>query len=50
VALQAAVVYIPFLQSIFGTVALTGADWAWAALVSASVLVFGETAKFIRRL
>ncbi|MEM4247315.1 MAG: cation-transporting P-type ATPase, partial [Candidatus Woesearchaeota archaeon] len=49
VSLQLAVVYLPFLQHLFGTVALGAKDWLIAAGISASVLVFGEIVKLIRR-
>ncbi len=49
VGLQLAVVEIPFLQNLFGTVHLTLKDWLVATGVSASVLVFGEIVKLIRR-
>ncbi|MPZ36972.1 MAG: HAD-IC family P-type ATPase [Rhizobiales bacterium] len=45
------VVYVPFLQAAFHTVALTARDWVIAATVSASLLVAMEIAKlFLRRL
>jgi len=43
------VVYVPFLQAAFHTVALTTLDWAVAAGVSASLLVAMEIAKFFLR-
>ena len=49
VALQFLVVYIPFLQDLFGTAALSAKDWGITIAVSASVLVFGEIVKMIRR-
>lgn len=49
VGLQFAVVEIPFLQQLFGTVHLTLNDWLISAVISASVLVFGEIVKLIRR-
>ncbi len=47
--LQAAVVYAPFLQRAFGTVALTGADWLRCILVASSVLWLRELGKLITR-
>jgi P-type Ca2+ transporter type 2C len=45
------VVYVPFLQTAFHTVALTAQDWVVATAVSASLLVGMEIAKvFLRRL
>jgi Ca2+-transporting ATPase len=49
VALQASVMYVPFLRELFGTVALSLKDWFIVAGVSASVLVFGEVVKLFRR-
>ncbi len=49
VGLQFVVVYVPFFQQLFGTVALTAMDWLIATGVSASVLVFGEIVKVMRR-
>ena len=43
------VVYVPFLQTAFHTVPLTGTDWAVAAAVSASLLVGMEFAKIVLR-
>ena len=43
------VVYVPFLQTAFHTVALTGTDWLVATAVSASLLVAMEIAKFFLR-
>jgi Ca2+-transporting ATPase len=48
-ALQVAVVYIPFLQRAFGTVALTGPDWVRCILVASSVLWLWEFSKLIAR-
>ena len=44
-ALQAAVVYLPFLQRAFGTVPLSGADWLFSAAVASSVLWVREGSK-----
>jgi Ca2+-transporting ATPase len=49
VSLQAAVMYVPFLSQLFGTVALSAMDWLFVAGVSASVLVLGEIVKMFRR-
>jgi magnesium-transporting ATPase (P-type) len=49
VCMQFIVVSVPFFQSLFGTVALSAMDWLVAAAVSASVLVFGEFVKLLRR-
>ncbi|MEM2915991.1 MAG: calcium-translocating P-type ATPase, SERCA-type [Candidatus Woesearchaeota archaeon] len=49
VGLQFAVVYVPFFQHLFGTVSLGVKDWLIAVGVSASVLVFGEIVKMIKR-
>jgi Ca2+-transporting ATPase len=48
-ALQALVVYAPFLQRAFGTVALDGGDWAFSAAVASSVLWLRELQKLIVR-
>ena len=45
VGLQVAVVHIPFMNNLFGTVPLKIVDWGYCAAVSASVLVFGEIVK-----
>ncbi|MGI5865130.1 MAG: HAD-IC family P-type ATPase, partial [Myxococcales bacterium] len=47
VALQIAVVYLPFLQVAFGTRALTLIDWATAFAVSTSVLWVRELSKLL---
>jgi len=47
-ALQVAVVYVPFLQSAFSTVALTWRDWLGCAAVASSVLWIREISKLIR--
>ncbi|MDH3605541.1 MAG: HAD-IC family P-type ATPase [Acidimicrobiia bacterium] len=47
ISLQVAVVYVPFLQNAFGTVALGPADWLWVIAVSVPVFVIGEIAKTI---
>ena len=43
------VIYVPFLQTAFHTVALTGMDWLVATVVSASLLAGMEIAKFFLR-
>ncbi|HET9266389.1 MAG TPA: cation-translocating P-type ATPase [Vicinamibacterales bacterium] len=48
-ALQVAVVHIPFLQRAFGTVPLTGPDWVRCILVASSVLWLWEFSKLIAR-
>jgi P-type Ca2+ transporter type 2C len=48
--LQAAVVYIPFLQQSFSTVALTAGDWLRCAAVASSVLWVRELSKLFARL
>ncbi len=45
VGLQVAVVHLPFMNTLFSTVPLKLADWAYAVGISASVLVFGEIVK-----
>jgi Ca2+-transporting ATPase len=46
-ALQVLVVYVPFLQRAFGTVALTGGDWVLSVAVASSVLWLREATKLI---
>jgi Ca2+-transporting ATPase len=43
--LQAAVVYVPFLQAAFSTVSLTWKDWLRCAAVASSVLWLSELRK-----
>jgi Ca2+-transporting ATPase len=43
------VVYVPFLQTAFHTVPLSGTDWAVAAAVSSSLLIGMEVAKTVLR-
>jgi Ca2+-transporting ATPase len=45
--LQVAVVYTPFLQRAFGTVALSGADWVFSVAVASSVLWIRELSKLV---
>ncbi len=47
VALQIAVVYVPFLQRAFGTVGLSLADWLFCTAVASSVLWLREISKRI---
>ena len=50
IALQVLVVYVPFLQRAFGTVALSARDWAFCLAVSpARVLWLREASKLIAR-
>ena len=45
--LTLAVIYVPFLENIFGTVSLTFAEWIPIIFVSSSVLVYREIQKTI---
>jgi Ca2+-transporting ATPase len=47
--LQAAVIYIPFLQQAFSTVGLSAGDWLRCAAVASSVLWLREVSKLITR-
>jgi len=47
--LQAAVIYVPFLQQAFSTVSLGGDDWLRCAAVGSSVLWLSEAGKLIAR-
>jgi Ca2+-transporting ATPase len=49
VALQVAVVYVPFLQSAFGTVSLTAIDWMRCIVAASSVLWIRELGKVAAR-
>ena len=49
IVLQFAVIYLPFLQKAFGTTSLVLVDWLSIFIVSASILVFAETLKFISK-
>jgi len=49
VALQAVVVYVPFLQRAFSTIGLTLGDWLRCAAVASSVLWLREMSKAIAR-
>ncbi len=45
IALQVCVLYIPMLQTAFGTVALGAGDWARVLVVSSTIFIFGEVRK-----
>lgn len=47
--LQAAVMYVPFLQDAFSSVALSARDWLVCAAVGSSVLWLREIEKAVRR-
>jgi len=47
--LQALVIYAPFLQRPFGTVAMSGGDWLFSAAVASSVLWLREISKLVAR-
>jgi Ca2+-transporting ATPase len=47
--LQAAVIYIPFLQQAFSTVSLSAGDWLFCLAVASSVLWLRELSKLIAR-
>jgi Ca2+-transporting ATPase len=47
--LQAAVVYVPFLQKAFSTVPLAAADWLLCAAVASSVLWLRELSRLLQR-
>lgn len=47
--LQAAVIYLPFLQQAFSTVSLSFSDWLQCAAVASSVLWLRESSKIIVR-
>ncbi len=46
-ALQAAVIYVPFLQQAFSTAPLNGKDWLTCAVVGSSVLWLRELSKLV---
>ena len=48
-ALQAAVVYVPFLQHAFSTLSLTFGDWVFCTGVASSVLWLRELSKIVTR-
>jgi Ca2+-transporting ATPase len=47
--LQAAVIYLPFLQQAFSTVSLSAGDWLSCAAVASSVLWLRELGKIVAR-
>jgi Ca2+-transporting ATPase len=49
IALQVLVIYVPFMQRAFGTVGLSGPDWAFSVAVSSSVLWIRELTKVATR-
>jgi Ca2+-transporting ATPase len=49
IALQAAVIYVPYLQKAFSTVALSGSDWLICLTVASSVLWLSEAGKLVAR-
>jgi Ca2+-transporting ATPase len=49
IALQVFVVYVPFLQRAFGTVALSARDWGFCVAVASSVLWLREASKLVAR-
>ena len=49
VALQVLVIYVPFLQRAFGTVALGAGDWMLCVAVASTVLWLREGTKLIGR-
>lgn len=50
VALQVAVVYVPFFQQAFGTVGLSAGDWVRCIAIASSVLWLREFGKLFARL
>ena len=48
-ALQVAVIYMPFLQQAFSTVSLSAGDWLRCAAVASSVLWLRELSKVVTR-
>ena len=49
IALQVLVIYVPFMQRAFGTVGLSGPDWAFSVAVSSSVLWIRELTQVATR-
>jgi Ca2+-transporting ATPase len=49
IVLQAAVVYVPFLQQAFSTAPLSSADWLKCAAVGSCVLWITEAVKLLPR-
>jgi hypothetical protein len=50
VALQVAVVNVPFINVAFGTVALDAGQWLFCAALGSAVLWTSERRKLVRRL
>ena len=48
-AIQVTVVYLPWAQTVFGTVALSAGQWAICAAAAATVLLVEETVRLINR-
>lgn len=48
--LQAAVIYLPFLQNAFSTVALSARDWLFCTAIASSVLWLRELSKIVLRM
>jgi P-type Ca2+ transporter type 2C len=48
-AMQAAVIYLPFLQQAFSTVSLSVGDWLFCAGIASSVLWLRELSKVVIR-
>jgi len=48
-ALQVAVIYVPFLQQAFSTAPLSAADWLFCTAVASSALWLRELSKLLRR-
>jgi Ca2+-transporting ATPase len=44
------VIYVPFLQTAFHTVALSGRDWIVATVVASSLLIIMEAIKLVYRM
>lgn len=49
VLFQIAVVYVPFLQELFGTTAIKALDWIKVIGISSTVFIFAEIIKLIKR-
>jgi P-type Ca2+ transporter type 2C len=49
IALQVVVVYVPFLERAFGTIALSARDWVFCVAVASSVLWLREASKVAAR-
>jgi Ca2+-transporting ATPase len=49
IALQVAVVYVPFLQRAFSTTALSGRDWLRCAALASITLWVREASKLLKR-